>query len=1143
MILTVIVWMCLLTICQCKVITIHNEGNTSTECCTSGQCYCNSFSKALTDLEDNTIVNITSQVITLDSNVTMGSGSLNNVTILGNNATVMCNNKGSVACRSCSNIVLEQITWDGCANSQLTQGISFEHATNITVSLCTFRHSGACASVVFMIVSGFIKVQKCQFLFNHLSNISGCLVYAGLYISSNDNDSTARDISVNINETLFYHNGMFGLDSNLYTSLIISLTLQHALSVVINNVTISESGGLGGSVVMMNASKMLTVLNEVVFTNNSHGGLEIGIQNPVEEATNNITISSSTFAYNINGSLKMIIRTESPSGYSSVQLSNLTIIGNEGTFSEDLNIGSDGINQGTGIFVWFSWFHGYLTIESCYIMNNVGGDSSIVYIEDYHGDAHTYNGDTQISIISSHFTDNYGSALHLTKCTVGFEGHVVFKNNSAQNGAAIYFAQNSQGAIGKDSEIKFARNFASLFGGAIHVNLPVNCLHQGVTFTQLPEDSSVLFDNNLAGIAGNSFYFSIPKSCDVIRNSSDNNSVVYIPYQFTYKELPGSVVPEISTSPYAVNLCSTECSTPNVNSCFVRNGNMLGQSVYFNATVCDYYDNVGKSLQFFMECVNCNNTYRLFDDKILLHNGLSEFTVLAVDANSDISNVKNVTIEMTSVNSHEYNQLSAVVSIELSPCHGGYIFDTNLQQCKCYDHDQDVVQCQQDYAEIKYQHWFGTVSSILHTSSLCPTYYCDFDGRIEIRDGYYSLPKEENDQCNLHRVGMACGECTTGHTLAYDSTDCIDVNNCTPGMTALVVILTVLYWIVIIMMAFGLMYFNINLSLGYLYGILFYYSIVDILLGSNLYISVGVFQLTTILSSFAKLTPQFLGKLCFVQGLSGIDQQFIHYAHVLAVFLLTALIVIAARWSMKFASIVSHCIKRVIGLLLLLAYTSLASTSFQLLRPLYYDDIDDAYAYLSPSNKYFGGRHAIYGLIAWVCGLFVVIGFPLVLFLEPFLRSKVTCGKIKPLLDQFQGCYKDQYHYFAAYYLICRLVFIAIVFTSDFDNALYYLQTAGIIILMFHVWIQPYKSDVLNVLDGVILMSMILIINLGSYAFVSSTIITLVVILVMFPLAFSFSILFYFSSAKLLSKRKNQEDSCELQEIDSRYVIRHRILI
>ena len=95
--------------------------------------------------------------------------------------------------------------------------------------------------------------------------------------------------------------------------------------------------------------------------------------------------------------------------------------------------------------------------------------------------------------------------------------------------------------------------------------------------------------------------------------------------------------------------------------------------------------------------------------------GLSEFEVLATDGNGDMSSTRNLTINMTSVNFYEQKQLSTAISITLSPCHSGYIFDSNSQQCKCYDRDQDVIQCQQDYAEIKYGYWFGSLSSTLRT--------------------------------------------------------------------------------------------------------------------------------------------------------------------------------------------------------------------------------------------------------------------------------------------------------------------------------------------------------------------------------------------------------------------------------------------
>ena len=236
--------------------------------------------------------------------------------------------------------------------------------------------------------------------------------------------------------------------------------------------------------------------------------------------------------------------------------------------------------------------------------------------------------------------------------------------------------------------------------------------------------------------------------------------------------------------------------------------------------------------------------------------------------------------------------------------------------------------------------------------------------------------------------------------------------------------------------------------------------------------------------------------------------------------------VIAARYSFKVASIVSHCIIRVICLLTLLSYTSLASTSLQLLRPLQFKNVTDTYIYTSPSMKYFSGRHIPYGIIALLCGLFIVIGLPLLLLLEPFLKRKVNFIKIKPLLDQYQECYKDQYHWFAAYYLVCRLIVIAIVYVSNFNNGLYYLQTACIIIVTIHVWIKPYKSKMLNTLEGLTLLIILLVVNLNSFVFSRSLTTALVVVLVILPLLFSCRIYHkIFLFAKYIWNRKKIKDN------------------
>ena len=72
-------------------------------------------------------------------------------------------------------------------------------------------------------------------------------------------------------------------------------------------------------------------------------------------------------------------------------------------------------------------------------------------------------------------------------------------------------------------------------------------------------------------------------------------------------------------------------------------------------------------------------------------------------------------------------------------------------------------------------------------------------------------------------------------------------------------------------------------------------------------------------------------------------------------------------------------------------------------------DVDKIYTYLSPDVEYLHGWHLVYVIVALLFALIIVIVLPLLLALEPFLNSKINFVKIKPLLDQFQGSFKDKY--------------------------------------------------------------------------------------------------------------------------------------
>ena len=80
-------------------------------------------------------------------------------------------------------------------------------------------------------------------------------------------------------------------------------------------------------------------------------------------------------------------------------------------------------------------------------------------------------------------------------------------------------------------------------------------------------------------------------------------------------------------------------------------------------------------------------------------------------------------------------------------------------------------------------------------------------------------------------------------------------------------------------------------------------------------------------------------------------------------------------------------------------------------------------------------------------------------------------------MDQLKECYKEEYRWFAAYYLLCRQAIYAIDIATDFSPDIKYptMLTVYILIMMVHVWLQPYKQRKLNILDSSILMTLILV--------------------------------------------------------------------
>ena len=630
----------------------------------------------------------------------------------------------------------------------------------------------------------------------------------------------------------------------------------------------------------------------------------------------------------------------------------------------------------------------------------------------------------------------------------------IFINNTAlRDGGAIYSRDSLHFKQLEFSNISFYYNSATDYGGAIYVL----CSH----LTSMHFYNHVYFNGNSVGTAQSSVYINVDKSCD---RDCLHNSITY------RNDMP------VTTSPNKLVLYNpTKCINGNDTDCgtYYINNIMLGQDITFDACLLDYFDQPTEAAEFSITGMTHRDYISSSKYISISCNRTTQGIVVTGNLQSNRTYNYSINILLYVTRFSESKVVSVNLIVELSQCHPGFWYSpaNESQRCECYN-TGDFITCYGSNSTIKRGYWYGSVTGTPTVAS-CPNDYCNFTC-CEITNGIYHLSPIRANQCRPHRSGTACGSCEEGYTLSFDSPECVEIKGCTVGLV-LVTTLSLLYWIAVVIAVFVMMYFKV--SFGSLYGIVYYYSIIDILSSRVLFISNGLYTAVTIMSSLAKLTPQFLGHLCLIKNMSGIDQQFIHYVHPVVVFLILVMICKLAKRSRKVSSFVSKGVIPFICFLLLLSYTSVASTSLLLMRPLTFVGIDKVYTYISPDIKYFHGHHLAYAIVAMILTITIVIGFPLLLLLEPFLNSKINFIKIKPLLDQFQGCYKDEYRYFAGYYMICRLVIILLVIVkiSDDFTTQYLLISSCALMQLIHLLVRPYASTIHNIFDGIILQLIVII--------------------------------------------------------------------
>lgn len=245
---------------------------------------------------------------------------------------------------------------------------------------------------------------------------------------------------------------------------------------------------------------------------------------------------------------------------------------------------------------------------------------------------------------------------------------------------------------------------------------------------------------------------------------------------------------------------------------------------------------------------------------------------------------------------------------------------------------------------------------------------------------------------------------------------------------------------------------------------------------------------------------------CLWKGASTLDMLAIKYITILYTMLLIVTVILVmnkcgGQWLGKYCRIttIKTSIIHGISSFLIISYAQCINVSLSLLCRVHIYAAQNSDV-KPPPRVWFNGevvnfskQHLPYAIPALLCLFTIGLLPPALLLLYPLLNKVIyflgsgiedkrlvrfICNlfnTLKPLFDSFQGCFKDNFRFFAGLYFLYRWTILIIYMNAVFSVYYIAIGCALLIILTVHTIVQPYVKRAHNIIDTLLLSNLILI--------------------------------------------------------------------
>ena len=685
------------------------------------------------------------------------------------------------------------------------------------------------------------------------------------------------------------------------------------------------------------------------------------------------------------------------------------------------------------------------------------------------------------------FRNNTGGGIYVNNSNIFIIGDVNFEGNHGYNGGAIqldckcgYNTRQRFLYFMGSSHTSIAHNRAQQYGGGISMsercNNPNMCFYFIIHMFNRSnpyihyQHATVEMRDNHAIIAGDNIYGASKIQCHSLTGNIQGEGM----FNSVFK-VQNISLSSISSIPYHVCFCKQN-SPKSYCLRSMENRVFPGQEFTVSAATVGNHRGISPAAvqsQFVELGVHAELGTRQSVQKLGRTCGDLTYSIRTTRPTVQLHlTVQGVTQAVSS------EELPATVNVTILPCPLGFTEVSDPPQCGCMPHlSLAGVLC--DINTLTHQcptgMWIGNFSGDIVTHPHCPFDYCR-PGQPNI-----SLTSQHN-QCQYSRRGVLCGACQHGLSLSLGSSQC---QKC----SSVYLLLFLPFALAGVALVFLLLKCNLTVSTGNINGPIFYANIIRV--NSAIFFPRergGI--LVSFLSTFIAWLNLDLGiQVCFFHGLSAFGRAWLQFLFPVYIWILVGVMILGSRYSTRMARVTGNNAVPVLATLFLLSYAKLLRT---VIDATSFTTITGAGGgvtalWLVDGNLLFlNVPHIFLFLMSLIAAFAYIIPFTVLVLLAPCLQARSNhrllhwANRIKPLLDAYQGPYRDRFRFWTGLMLVIRaILFITFASSALGDPRVNLLAIAISLLLLFTIlWNTGpvYKSYLTHSIE------FFHILNLGVYS-------------------------------------------------------------